>query len=114
LSGLLLIEAGLMADIIPFRPADRRGEPTNDQGEFVEAINDLSRQWSGRRQRRTSRAGLVADVVDIGTARAVSDLEAVLAELGRPMSELEVVLVRFGVAILERERQKHAAREKPE
>jgi hypothetical protein len=64
--------------------------------------------------RRTSRAGLVADVIDIKTRRTVSDLEAVLAKLGRPMTELEVVLVRFGVAILERERQKHAARENPE
>jgi hypothetical protein len=97
-----------MADILPFRPADRRGEPKSDQGEFAEAIN------AGRRHRRTSRAGMVADVVDIGNARAVSDLEAVLARLGRPMSELEVVLVRFGVAILERERQQHAARDKPE
>jgi hypothetical protein len=30
------------------------------------------------------------------------------------MSELEVVLVRFGAAILERERQQHVAGEKPE
>jgi hypothetical protein len=30
------------------------------------------------------------------------------------MSELEVVLARFGAAIAERERQRHAAEEKPE
>jgi hypothetical protein len=50
--------------------------------------------------RRVSRAGLVADVIDIRTRRPVRDLEAVLA--------------RFGAAIAERERQQHAAREKPE
>jgi hypothetical protein len=42
--------------------------------------------------RRTSRAGLVADVINIRTRRPVRDLEAVLAKLDRPMSELEVVL----------------------
>jgi hypothetical protein len=56
---------------------------------------------------RTSRAGLVADVIDIRTGRPVEDVEAVLVRLGRPMSGLEVVLVRFGAAIAER-----AAREK--
>jgi hypothetical protein len=101
-----------MADILPFRLADRRELVM--QGHFAGAINGRSRQWAGRRQRQTSRAGLVADIIDIGTRCPVRDLEAVLAELGRPMSELEVVLARFGVAILERERQQRAAEEKPE
>jgi hypothetical protein len=57
----------------------------------------------------------MADIIDVRTRRAVRDLEALLARLGRPMTELEVVLVGLGVAILERERQRRrAAREKPE
>jgi hypothetical protein len=103
-----------MAEIIPFRSADSVAPPESDPGEFVEAINELSRQWTVRRRSRPSRAGLVADIVDIRTGRPIPDLETVLATLGRPMSELEVVLVRFGAAIAERERQQHAAGEKPE
>jgi hypothetical protein len=64
--------------------------------------------------RRVSRAGLVAEVIDIRTRRPVGDLEAVLAKLGRPMTELEVVLARFGGAIAARERQRQAAEEKRE
>jgi hypothetical protein len=101
-----------MADIIPYRVADRRADLTTP-GQFAEAINELSRQWAARRHQRASRAGRVADVVDIRTGCPVDDLEAVLARLGRPMTELEVVLVRFGAAILERERQRRHAGEKP-
>jgi hypothetical protein len=131
--------AWLMADVIPFRSTDRRHDlvtpehfaeakavPEGESGQFVEMINDLARQWAARRnltaqkpvhrngQRRTSRAGLVADVIDIRTRRPILDPEAALAMLGRPMTELEVVLDRFGAAIAERERQRHAAEEKPE
>src|SRR5882757_4602244 len=76
--------AWLMADVIPFRSADRRHDvvtPEDEPGQFVEMINDLARQWAARRnftaqkpepvhrhsQRRPSRAGLVADVIDIRT-----------------------------------------------
>lgn len=40
-----------MAEIIPFRPADRRSDtaPESDPAEFVEAINDLARQWAAAR-----------------------------------------------------------------
>jgi hypothetical protein len=104
-----------MTDILPFHPADRRRDPTApEQGDFVAIFAELSRQWATCRQRHTSRAGVVADVIDIRTRRALSNLDAVLVKLGRPMSELEVVLARFGAAIAERERQQHAAREKPE
>lgn len=61
------------------------------------------------RPRRPSRAGLVAEVIDIRTGRAVRDLEGMLAKRGRPMTKLEVVLVRFGVAISERDKQRRAA-----
>jgi hypothetical protein len=48
-----------MADVIPLRPADRRADlarPQSNPGEFVEAINDLSRQWAARRHRlRTAK-----------------------------------------------------------
>jgi hypothetical protein len=109
--------AGLMGDLLPFRPADRRHDvvtPEGEPGQFVGIINELARQWASRREHRTSMAGLVADVIDIRSRRPVLDLEAVLATLGRPMTELEVVLARFGAAIAERERQRHAAEEKPE
>jgi hypothetical protein len=55
----------------------------------------------------------VADVVEIRTGRPVSDLEAMLASLGRPKAELEVILVRWGAAIADRERQRRALGEKP-
>lgn len=50
--------------------------------------------------RRTSRAGLVADVIDIRTRRAVSDLEAVLAEIGFENARLRKAAwrPRFGLA----------------
>jgi len=97
-----------VADIIPFRPANRHvlATPEGEPGEFVAILAELTHQWAERR--RTSRAGLVADVIAIGSGRLVRDME------GRPMSEFKPALVRLGAAIVEWERQQRAAEEKPE